>query len=176
MTAGTWAADPARANSPFYVASELGGNFASALQTSGTSNDRASVCDEFINPMFATVTRSADYEHYNRTGAQRGRGSGWKNGFDHAEGLVAGAVLGYRLSQQRAILMLLEPIYETDFLPCSYGFRRGRSTHDALEPGRTASVTGSRTYHAVRVAADKARSLATPGRRRGAWLQIGLVP
>ena len=91
MTAGTWAADPARANSPFYVASELGGNFASALQTSGTSNDRASVCDEFINPMFATVTRSADYEHYNCTGAQRGRGSGWKNGFDHAEGLVAGA-------------------------------------------------------------------------------------
>jgi group II intron reverse transcriptase/maturase len=33
---------------------------------------------------------------------------------------------------QRAILMLLEPIYETDFLPCSYGFRPGRSPHDAL--------------------------------------------
>ena len=33
---------------------------------------------------------------------------------------------------QRAILMLLEPIYEPDFLPCSYGFRRGRSAHDAL--------------------------------------------
>ena len=33
---------------------------------------------------------------------------------------------------QRAILMLLEPIYETGFLPCSYGFRRGRSAHDAL--------------------------------------------
>ena len=27
---------------------------------------------------------------------------------------------------QRAILMMLEPIYETDFLPCSYGFRPGR--------------------------------------------------
>lgn len=33
---------------------------------------------------------------------------------------------------QRAILMLLEPIYETDFLSCSYGFRPGRSAHDAL--------------------------------------------
>ncbi len=33
---------------------------------------------------------------------------------------------------QRAILMLLEPIYETDFLPCSYGFRPVRSAHDAL--------------------------------------------
>ncbi len=34
---------------------------------------------------------------------------------------------------QRAILMLLEPIYEADFLPCSYGFRPGRSAHDALD-------------------------------------------
>ena len=34
---------------------------------------------------------------------------------------------------QRAILMLLEPIYETDFLPCSYGFRPKRSAHDALD-------------------------------------------
>ncbi len=34
---------------------------------------------------------------------------------------------------QRAILMLLEPIYERDFLPCSYGFRPGRSCHDALD-------------------------------------------
>jgi RNA-directed DNA polymerase len=33
---------------------------------------------------------------------------------------------------QRAILLLLEPICETDFLPCSYGFRPGRSAHDAL--------------------------------------------
>ena len=38
---------------------------------------------------------------------------------------------------QRAILMLLEPIYEGDFLPCSYGFRRGRSAHDALHALRT---------------------------------------
>ncbi|MDE0241695.1 MAG: group II intron reverse transcriptase/maturase [bacterium] len=34
---------------------------------------------------------------------------------------------------QRAIAMVLEPIYETDFLPCSYGFRPGRSAHDALD-------------------------------------------
>ena len=38
---------------------------------------------------------------------------------------------------QRAILMLLEPIYEGDFLPCSYGFRPGRSAHDALCALRT---------------------------------------
>jgi group II intron reverse transcriptase/maturase len=29
--------------------------------------------------------------------------------------------------------MVLEPIYEEDFLDCSYGFRPGRSQHDALE-------------------------------------------
>jgi group II intron reverse transcriptase/maturase len=33
---------------------------------------------------------------------------------------------------QRAILLLLEPIYEADFLSCSYGFRPERSAHDAL--------------------------------------------
>ena len=33
---------------------------------------------------------------------------------------------------QRAVVMLLEPIYEQDFLDCSYGFRPRRSAHDAL--------------------------------------------
>ena len=34
---------------------------------------------------------------------------------------------------QRAVLMVLEPVYEQDFLDCSYGFRPGRSAHQALE-------------------------------------------
>ena len=34
---------------------------------------------------------------------------------------------------QRAVAMVLEPIYEQDFQPCSYGYRPGRSAHDALE-------------------------------------------
>ncbi len=33
---------------------------------------------------------------------------------------------------QRAVVMLLEPICEQDFLPCSYGFRPGRSQHQCL--------------------------------------------
>ncbi len=37
---------------------------------------------------------------------------------------------------QRAVVMLLEPIYEHDFLDCSYGFRPGRSAHDALKSFR----------------------------------------
>lgn len=34
---------------------------------------------------------------------------------------------------QRAVTMVLEAIYEQDFHPGSYGFRPGRSAHDALE-------------------------------------------
>jgi RNA-directed DNA polymerase len=34
---------------------------------------------------------------------------------------------------QRAVAMALEPVYEQDFLDCSYGFRPKRSQHQALE-------------------------------------------
>jgi RNA-directed DNA polymerase len=37
---------------------------------------------------------------------------------------------------QRAVVMLLEPIYEQDFLDCSYGFRPRRSAHQALQSFR----------------------------------------
>ena len=38
---------------------------------------------------------------------------------------------------QRAIVMVLEAIYEQDFLPCSFGFRPCRSAHQALQALRT---------------------------------------
>lgn len=34
---------------------------------------------------------------------------------------------------QRAVAMVLEAVYEQDFLECSYGFRPGRSAHQALQ-------------------------------------------
>jgi RNA-directed DNA polymerase len=34
---------------------------------------------------------------------------------------------------QRAVAMVLGAVYEQDFLPCSYGFRPGRSAHQMLE-------------------------------------------
>jgi RNA-directed DNA polymerase len=37
---------------------------------------------------------------------------------------------------QRAVVMVLEPIYEQDFRDCSYGFRPRRSAHQALESFR----------------------------------------
>jgi retron-type reverse transcriptase len=39
---------------------------------------------------------------------------------------------------QRAIVMVLEAIYEQDFLSCSFGFRPGRSAHQALSALRLA--------------------------------------
>jgi group II intron reverse transcriptase/maturase len=46
---------------------------------------------------------------------------------------------------QRAAVMLLDPIYEQDFLDCSYGFRRGRSAHDALNSFRDQTMRHWRT-------------------------------
>ena len=33
---------------------------------------------------------------------------------------------------QASLKLVLEPIFEADFLPCSYGFRPGRRVHDAV--------------------------------------------
>jgi RNA-directed DNA polymerase len=34
---------------------------------------------------------------------------------------------------QTAVKIVLEPVFEADFLPCSFGFRPKRSAHDALQ-------------------------------------------
>jgi group II intron reverse transcriptase/maturase len=46
---------------------------------------------------------------------------------------------------QRAVTMVLEAVYEQDFLPCSYGFRPGRSAQQALRTLRDA-IWGQRLY------------------------------
>ena len=47
---------------------------------------------------------------------------------------------------QTAALLVLEPIFEADFLECSYGFRPGRNAHDALREIREHLQAG---YQAV---------------------------
>jgi len=51
---------------------------------------------------------------------------------------------------QRAVVMLLEPIYEQDFTACSYGFRPGRSAHQALDAFR-GQLMGSRGGYILEV-------------------------
>jgi len=41
---------------------------------------------------------------------------------------------------QRAVAMVLEAVYEQDFYDCSYGFRPGRSPHDALDAFRNRAM------------------------------------
>ncbi len=48
---------------------------------------------------------------------------------------------------QMAVLLILEPIFEADFLDCSYGFRPGRSAHDALDAIRSQLKRGKRAVY-----------------------------
>ncbi len=44
---------------------------------------------------------------------------------------------------QRSVVMVLEAVYEQDFVDCSYGFRPGRSAHQALDSlGRQTMAMG----------------------------------
>ena len=98
----------AQAGSGFYLSSDIGLNIASGINTTGRSNDRASVCDQYINPNFATVNDTPGYEaltdegeeNYNCTGPNRGATGDWYNNFDGATGILAGAAVGYSFGAQ----------------------------------------------------------------------------
>src|SRR3989449_2717039 len=47
---------------------------------------------------------------------------------------------------KKATVTVLNAIYEQDFLSCSYGFRRGRSPHDALDAIRRTICYGATAY------------------------------
>ena len=48
---------------------------------------------------------------------------------------------------QMAVLLILEPIFETDFVDCSYGFRPGRSAHQALKEIRQHLLDGKTSVY-----------------------------
>jgi len=55
---------------------------------------------------------------------------------------------------QRAITMVLEAVYEDEFYPCSYGFRPGRSAHQALHSLRS-ELWAKRLYWVVDIDIQK---------------------
>lgn len=73
-----------------YVAAELGPHFAPGLSLRAGDTDRASRCDEFVNPRYAELEGCTDPD--------RGAGAvdSWQSEFDRAWGLFAGAAIGYR--------------------------------------------------------------------------------
>jgi len=48
---------------------------------------------------------------------------------------------------QTAVLLLLEPIFEADFLDCSYGFRPGKNAHQAIDAAKAALSAGQREVY-----------------------------
>ena len=68
-------------------------------------------------PTNAIVTSRSDVFTFPRTMAKHGL---W--GFPHSEDKLV----------QDAVREVLQAVYEQDFLDCSYGFRPGRSAHDAV--------------------------------------------
>ena len=81
----------AQMNARYYVSLELGTHINPGVSFAGNSNDRSSICDEFINPLFASVPGCTD--------PARGSGSGWLVHFDRGVGTLASVHAGIRLSK-----------------------------------------------------------------------------
>ena len=79
----------AQSGSGLYLSLEVGLNVAPSVELLGKSTDRASRCDEFINPLYAGVAGCTD--------PNRGSSSGWKTDYDSAMGILAGGAIGYRI-------------------------------------------------------------------------------
>jgi RNA-directed DNA polymerase len=90
---------------------------------------------------------------------------------------------------QRAIAMVLEAVYEQDFLDCSYGFRPRRSAHQALSGLRSAIMTGQRwvldvdirkyfdsiPHHELRAILDQRVTDGVIRRMIDKWLKAGVL-
>jgi RNA-directed DNA polymerase len=97
---------------------------------------------EGVDAFLAELKRELDEKDY-RTGAVRRVYILKENGKKRPLGIPN---LRDRVVQT-AVVLILEPIFESDFLDCSYGFRPGRSAHDALEVIREKLVTGRCTVY-----------------------------
>ncbi len=76
-----------------YISGDFGMNFGSSLTLDGHDTDRASVCDEYINPSYAGVTD--DGSGNTCTGPNRGHDSLWKSRAGSDEGPLFALALGF---------------------------------------------------------------------------------
>ena len=74
----------------WYVGVGIGGNASRDVIMESRSNDRASICDEYINPRALSVAGC--------TSTDRGAGDGWLAPFDPGTGFSGEAELGIRLA------------------------------------------------------------------------------
>ena len=78
------------ATAQWYVGVGIGGNTSRDVVVESRSNDRSSICDEYINPRALSVAGC--------TTPDRGGGDGWLAPFDSGAGFSGEAELGFRLS------------------------------------------------------------------------------
>ena len=83
---------------PLYASVSLGGNATGDVTLRSRSNDRASICDQYINPRALSVPGCA--------APGRGAGDGWAAPFDSGRGFSAEAELGYRFSPRFRIALV----------------------------------------------------------------------
>ena len=81
---------PAQAG--LYISGDFGMNFGSSMTLDGHDNDRASICDEYINPAYASVT---DDGSGNNCTSPQGRGDGWNSRHSSDEGPLFALALGF---------------------------------------------------------------------------------
>ena len=74
----------------FYVGGLVGLVHSPDVNMLGDSNDRSSICDEYINPLYATLAEC--------TVPNRGEGDNWTVPFDGTWGTFGSAYVGYRFS------------------------------------------------------------------------------
>ena len=78
------------AQSKFYTKISVGGSSNSDITLTNRHNDRASICDEFINPLYKSVLGCTDIN--------RGEGETYSIDFDSSLGLVTSIALGLQLN------------------------------------------------------------------------------
>ena len=133
----------------FYLSGELGINFGGSVDVAGKSNDRASVCDGYINPMYESVTQTPAYESYNCTGPNRGAVGGWRNRIRSDEGVLFGTAIGYHIRDSRFRVELEYFYRDTGYDETSDVHRASGVQGDKLQQElvRTIDRLGSLTSH-----------------------------
>ena len=86
LPATSWAQQTAK----FYIGGSAKPSWFPNVSVVGDSNDRSSVCDEFISPLFAALSEC--------TVPNRGEGDNWSVPFDATWGAFGSAFVGYRFS------------------------------------------------------------------------------
>ena len=80
------------AHAQWYVGVALGGNASRDVALENRSNDRASICDEYINPRALAIPSC--------TAPSRGAGDGWLAPFDPGTGFSTEVEIGFRVASR----------------------------------------------------------------------------